>query len=44
VTAGAIAYLGQGLPYKLGLLVAVLAGIVVGLVLKRMRRAEERLS
>lgn len=33
VAAGLIAYLGQGLPYKLGLLAAVAAGVLVGLAL-----------
>jgi 4-azaleucine resistance transporter AzlC len=44
LSAGAIAYLGQGLPYKLGLLVAVLAGIIVGLALKHRRGTKEVLS
>jgi 4-azaleucine resistance transporter AzlC len=35
VTAGALAYFWQGWPYKLGLLGAVLVGVVVGVVLSR---------
>lgn len=35
VTAGALAFFWQGWPYKLGLLGAVLAGVVVGVVLSR---------
>ncbi|SDD54111.1 4-azaleucine resistance probable transporter AzlC [Paraburkholderia lycopersici] len=34
-TAGVLAFLWQGWPYKLGLLGAVLAGVVVGVVLSR---------
>jgi predicted branched-subunit amino acid permease len=34
-TAGALAFFWQGWPYKLGLLGAVLAGVVVGVVLSR---------
>jgi predicted branched-subunit amino acid permease len=33
--AGAVAYLLQGLPYKLGLLAAIAAGVGVGLLLSR---------
>jgi predicted branched-subunit amino acid permease len=33
VTAGALAFFWQGWPYKLGLLAAVLAGVVVGVAL-----------
>ncbi|QGZ62940.1 AzlC family ABC transporter permease [Paraburkholderia acidisoli] len=41
VTAGALAYFWQGWPYKLGLLGAVLAGVLVGVVLSRPRAARE---
>jgi len=37
VAAGALAYLWHGLPYNLGLLAAVAAGIVVGMALMRVR-------
>ncbi|MDE2428512.1 MAG: AzlC family ABC transporter permease [Burkholderiales bacterium] len=35
VAAGSFAYLLQGLPYKLGLLLAVLTGVVVGMALSK---------
>ncbi len=35
--AGALAYLWRDLPYNLGLLAAVLAGVVVGMALSRLR-------
>ena len=35
VAAGALAYLLQGLPYKLGLLTAVFAGVAVGVLMTR---------
>lgn len=38
-TAGALAFLLRGLPYQLGLMAAVLAGVLVGLVLSRRRRS-----
>lgn len=41
VAAGLIAYLGQDLPYKSGLLAGVLAGVVIGLALSRMRNRRE---
>lgn len=44
VAAGLLAYLGQGLPYKLGLLLAVLAGVGVGLALRRGRQGREPAS
>ena len=37
-TAGAVALLAQGLPYKLGLMLAALAGVVVGVLLDGWRR------
>ncbi len=37
LAAGTIAYLGQDLPYKLGLMAAVTAGVMVGLALSRWR-------
>lgn len=37
LTAGACAFLLRGLPYKLGLMAAVLAGVVVGMALARLR-------
>ena len=36
LAAGAVAYLLQGLPYKLGLLAAVGAGVAIGLLLTRL--------
>jgi 4-azaleucine resistance transporter AzlC len=44
LSAGALAFLLRGLPYQLGLMSAVLAGVLVGLVLSRRRRglASER--
>lgn len=39
VAAGTLAYLWQGLPYKLGLLAAVMAGVAVGLALRGRRPA-----
>lgn len=40
VVAGAVAVACQGLPYKLGLMAAALAGIVVGVVLERRDRLD----
>ena len=40
VSAGALAYVWQDWPYKLGLLAAVLCGIAVGMVLSRRAMAE----
>ena len=37
VAAGAVAYLGQDAPYKLGLMAAVVAGVAVGMALQRWR-------
>ena len=37
LAAGGLAYLGRDLPYNLGLLAAVLAGVVVGMALSRYR-------
>ena len=37
LVAGALAYLWRDLPYNLGLLAAVLAGVVVGMALARYR-------
>ncbi len=37
-TAGTVALLAQGLPYKLGLMLAALAGVVVGVLLDGWRR------
>lgn len=37
VAAGSLAYLWQDMPYRLGLLAAVVAGVAVGLALARMR-------
>ncbi|OWW22929.1 AzlC family ABC transporter permease [Noviherbaspirillum denitrificans] len=45
LAAGTFAYLLQGLPYKLGLMLAVLAGVATGMALTRWNagvRAEER--
>lgn len=39
IAAGLLAYLCQGLPYKAGLLVAVLAGVLVGMALSRNGKA-----
>jgi 4-azaleucine resistance transporter AzlC len=39
VAAGAVAYLLKGLPYKLGLLAAVLIGVGVGLLLTRLGKS-----
>jgi len=38
LAAGALAWLLRGLPYKLGLMAAVLTGVIVGLALSRWRR------
>ena len=37
-TAGSVAWMAQGLPYKLGLMLAALAGVVVGMLLDSRRR------
>ena len=37
VAAGAVAYLGRDLPYQMGLLAAVLVGVIVGMSLARWR-------
>lgn len=42
LTAGALAFLLRALPYQLGLMSAVLAGVLVGLVMSRRRRAPAR--
>lgn len=40
IAAGTLAYLWQGMPYKLGLLASVAMGVLVGLTLSRLRRRE----
>ena len=40
VAAGTLAYLWQGMPYKLGLLASVMAGVMLGLALNRLRGRE----
>ncbi|MQR00356.1 AzlC family ABC transporter permease [Glaciimonas soli] len=41
LVAGASAYLLQDLPYKLGLMAAVFAGVIVGVILSRWKNKEE---
>jgi len=38
LTAGSVAWLAQGLPYKLGLILAAGAGVAIGVVLDLRRR------
>lgn len=40
IAAGTLAYLWQGMPYKLGLLASVAVGVLVGLALTRLKRTE----
>ncbi|MBM3539350.1 MAG: AzlC family ABC transporter permease [Alphaproteobacteria bacterium] len=40
IAAGTLAYLWQGMPYKLGLLASVAVGVAVGLALNRLRNRE----